>query len=315
MIKTLFNYESDLTSLDLNLIVSTLLGVGVVNGFDNGTINGNKLILTSDSINPVSQPATDISIEPLERISHACVSRNGSLYVNDQDTLEVSPIGGSKSKHNEVLLFANHQYIPDSVVNPVNLTAYWNPLQISFYEELYKKYTTGDISLEHATRLSNNSLDELLSKLSFYNKNSMVFLGVYGTYVDKVTGEQIKVSTPIYGNKFPTVVSKQDAIIPILNKLLVHQTTYETNVIKLTNQVSGLGVSNENLSKRLDDAIRRIGVLEASGSETTNNLGKQLKDLAASNEDLSKRLDEAIVRIKKLEDKGSETPESGTTTS
>lgn len=271
MIKTLFNYESDLTSLDLNLIVSTLLGVGVVNGFDNGTINGNKLILTSDSINPVSQPATDISIEPLERVSHACVSRNGSLYVNDQNTLDVSPIEGSKSKYNEVLLFANHQYIPYSVVNPVNLIAYWNPLQISFYEELYKKYTTGDISLEQATRLSSNSLEELLSKLSFYNKDSMVFLGVYGTYVDNVTGEQIKVSTPIYGNKFPTAISKQDAIIPILNRLVVHQTTYEANVANLTNRVNDLMVSNQNLSNRLDDAVRRIGALEASDSKITTS--------------------------------------------
>jgi hypothetical protein len=268
MIKTLFNYEAGLTSLDLNLVVSTLLGVGVVNGFDNGVIQGNKLVLTSNSVNPVSQPATDLSIEPLVKVSHACVSRNGSLYINDNDTLEVSPIGGSKNKYDEVLLFANHQYTAYPVVNPINLVAYWNPLNISFYEQLYKRYSTGNIKLEEVTHLSKLNIDELLGKLNFYNQSSMVFLGVYGTHVDSTTGDQIKVSVPIYGNKFPTVISPQDVIIPILNKLLVHQTTYETNVANLTNQVNQLRVSNENLVNRLDDAIRRIGAIEASASKT-----------------------------------------------
>ncbi len=268
MIKTLFSYESDLTSLDLNLIVSTLLGVGVVNGFDNGVINGNKLILTSESINPVSQPATELSIEPLEKVSHACVSRNGSLYVNDGDTIEVSPIEGSKNKHNEVLLFANHHYTPYPVVNPINLIAYWNPLQISFYEEVYHKYTSGDTSLEQLTKLSLNSLNELLSKLSFYREDSMVLLGVYGTHVDQVTGEQVKINMPIYGNRFPTVISKQDTIIPILKKLMVHQTTYESTVANLLTKVNELTTSSTNLVNRVDDAIRRIGALEASTSKT-----------------------------------------------
>lgn len=267
MIRTLFNFESPLKSGDLNLLASLRGGVGVVNGFSNGLIEGDKLIISStDSYdNNLYQPSWDVSEDPVNLIKHSCIARDGSFYINSDSRITVEPILGSKNKFTEVLLFAVHQSVNDPVVNPVTLVAYWNPTTISL-SDIYKQYSNPSTIEDIYNKLSLSSFDTLLNSLSFYKKETMVLIGVYGKTLNTNTMVYEDFSLPI-SDTFPSVVPKNDPINNLLKTLIIHKAEYEKSVGELYDKLTTLSLDFENVNRRLDEITRRVGLIESKVSE------------------------------------------------
>lgn len=268
MIRTLFGFENTLKSNDLNLLASLRGGVGVINGFSKGLIEGNRLeigLRNSTLRNNIYQPSWDNIEDPIPFVTHSCIARDGSIYVSSDAYLKVEPILGSKHKLTEVLLFAVHQPVNDPVVNPVTLVAYWNPTTISL-AEIYKQYTNpstvGDIY-----KLSTRSFDTILSGLSFYNKETMVLIGVYGKVLNTDTKVFEDFSLPISDN-FPSVLPETDAINNLLETLIIHKTEYEKSVGDLYDKLTTLTLDFENINRRLDEVTRRLGLVESKIKES-----------------------------------------------
>ena len=264
MNKTFFDFGSTLTSLDLNLILATHSGIGVIAGFDRGIITGNKLTITSDSPININQPGNaDLDNEAILKIYQTCVARDGNIFVSTDKDILVSPISGSKNRYNEVLLFAQHTPVTDPVVNPVNLVAYWNTGSTSFYTSVYEPYTKHIDSVDKIFDISIDNLEGLLRELSFYNPSNMTLLGIYGTYSNQDTKLEESFGLPILAGGFPTALPKTDRVINLLRSMVIQHNEYSRAITSLQSKVTQLELDVTNSVSRLDDAIRRIGAIEA----------------------------------------------------
>lgn len=256
MERTLFDFEAKLRSGDLNLLASIRGGVGAVNGFNKGSIEGTNLVLTSDHPNYLVQPSygegDDIPI-----IYHSCIARDGSIYINSNEVIEVKPIKGTKAKLNEVFLFATHQPISEPVVNPIILEAYWNNTNVSL-STIYNKYAKLSTVEELLTSTINTELNTILSNLSYYNANSMVLVGIYGTAATAAGSDPVNFSLPVYGS-FPTVIPKSDAIFRLLNNLVNQQVKNSEDIASLKT----LQASIVELTAEINLLSGRVGILEA----------------------------------------------------
>lgn len=264
MIRTLFGFETQLKSRDLNLISAMVNGIGVINGFNNATIEGNRLVLNSDRSIEIIQPSLDNVEDDIYRVCHSCIARDGSMYLNTDHKLVVPQIIGYRSKLNEVLLFAVHQSTSDPVDNPVVLVAYWNPFNdISLYDLLYKPYIENP-DIQSLYQFSEDTLNQYLKGLDFYNESNMLLLGVYGTYVNLKTRNQEYFSLPFRGSKrFPTSLPEEDGLVSIIKTLVNHQSKYETIVTEMASKVNNLQLTADNLNRRVDELTRRLGLVES----------------------------------------------------
>lgn len=266
MIRTLFNFESPLKSGDLNLLASLRGGVGVINGFNQGLIEGDQLIIghQNSGTNHLYQPSWDSVEDPIPVIHHSCIARDGSIYINSDSKIVVEPILGTKQKLTEVLLFAVHQSVNDPVVNPVTLVAYWNPTTISL-ADIYKQYSKPN-TVDDIYTLSTSSFNTLLDSLSFYTKETMVLIGVYGKVLNTSTMVFEDFSLPL-SDTFPSVVPNNDPITNLLKTLIIHKEVYEESVTDLNKKLTTLSLDFENINRRLDEVTRRLGLLESKVSE------------------------------------------------
>lgn len=267
MERTLFDFEAKLRSGDLNLLASIRGGVGAVNGFNNGIIDGSKLILTSNHPNYLIQPNYEDDIDGIPIIYHSCIARDGSIYINSNRSIEVKPIKGTKSRLNEVFLFATHQPVFEAVVNPIILEAYWNNTGISL-SSIYNNYESINTVDGLINSNLNTELNNLLSDLSYYDDSSMVLIGIYGTAAVASDKDPVNFSIPMYGS-FPTVIPTSDGIFRLLKNLNKQQVENESNLSSIINSFNSL---QSDIQTNLSLTTAKLAELQTSISELNSKL-------------------------------------------
>lgn len=245
--KTLFEFGSQLNSRDLNLALASLVGVGPICGFNEVKINGGILNILSTEISNTSgiyrhlfwDKVKSRFVNQLEdggnttQILHGCIARDGYMYLDDSDSIQVM-IRNSKTINHEVLLFAQHLSVSDPVDNPVNLMAYYNTSNTSFYQNFYLPQFTGDLTIFYNNSGESGINFEKLEDQAFraipsgdnVSKENSVLVGIYGTGFNGNTNTQENFSIVPYNGEFPTKISYN---------VLVHQ-----YLINLGNRVSKL---------------------------------------------------------------------------
>ena len=148
--KTYFKYEGIIKSKEAAEAIAAPSGLGPFCGFGSATINGNKLVVSPQGV-AGSKYANVIKDRIMARymakasedgelpdVNFGCISRDGYVFISDEQTLTIENIQGTQGSTEEVLLFAVHTTISEPVDNPVDFVAYWNESSESFYT-LFKK--------------------------------------------------------------------------------------------------------------------------------------------------------------------------------
>ena len=206
--KTYFKYEGIIKSKEAAEAIAAPSGLGPFCGFGSATINGNKLVVSPQGV-AGSKYANVIKDRIMARymakasedgelpdVNFGCISRDGYVFISDEQTITIENIQGTQGSTEEVLLFAVHTTISEPVDNPVDFVAYWNESSESFYT-LFKKsldiyypiaeenrtpdiinndiYSNYDMTYSHL-------LEMVESACPYYsnNKTSVVLIGVYG---------------------------------------------------------------------------------------------------------------------------------------
>lgn len=244
--KTLFEYGSKLNSRDLNLALASLVGVGPICGFNRVNIEGGTLNILSPEFSDTSgiykhvlwDKVNSRFINQLEvdgntqRILHGCIARDGSLYIDGNNSIVVN-IQNSQGSLNEVLLFAQHISVSDPIDNPVNLVAYYNTTPNSFYQNFYKPISTGDLTLLYNDtnnpqlnfkRLENQAFSSI--PRGNVSINNSVLIGIYGTGLNSDNNQSEDFAIVPYNSQYPTGIDYN---------ILIHQ-----YIMNLGNRVSRL---------------------------------------------------------------------------
>ena len=148
--KTYFKYEGIIKSKEAAEAIAAPSGLGPFCGFGSATINGSRLTVSPQGVSG-SKYANVIKDRIMARymakasedgelpdVNFGCISRDGYVFISDEQTLTVENIQGTQGSTEEVLLFAVHTTISEPVDNPVDFVAYWNESSESFYT-LFKK--------------------------------------------------------------------------------------------------------------------------------------------------------------------------------
>lgn len=231
--KTYFKYEGIIKSKEAAEAIAAPSGLGPFCGFGSATINGNKLVVSPQGVsgskfaNVIKDRITarymskDSEDGELPDINFGCISRDGHIFISDEQTLTIENIQGTQGSTDEVLLFAVHTTISEPVDNPVDFVAYWNESSESFYE-LYKKsldiyypiskenrnpnVLNNDIYSDYSMTLS-NLLEMVETACPYYsnNKNSVVLIGIYGKGTDAMTKRNENFAIVPYQGKFQEI--------------------------------------------------------------------------------------------------------------
>ena len=148
--KTYFKYEGIIKSKEAAEAIAAPSGLGPFCGFGSATINGNKLVVSPQGV-AGSKYANVIKDRIMARymakasedgelpdVNFGCISRDGYVFISDEQTITIENIQGTQGSTEEVLLFAVHTTISEPVDNPVDVVAYWNESSESF-DTLFKK--------------------------------------------------------------------------------------------------------------------------------------------------------------------------------
>lgn len=231
--KTYFKYEGIIKSKEAAEAIAAPSGLGPFCGFGSATINGNKLVVSPQGVsgskfaNVIKDGITarymskDSEEGELPDINFGCISRDGYIFISDEQTLTIENIQGTQGSTDEVLLFAVHTTISEPVDNPVDFVAYWNESSESFYE-LYKKsldiyypiseenrnpnVLNNDIYSDYSMTLS-NLLEMVETACPYYsnNKSSVVLIGIYGKGTDAMTKRNENFAIVPYQGKFQEI--------------------------------------------------------------------------------------------------------------
>lgn len=231
--KTYFKYEGIIKSKEAAEAIAAPSGLGPFCGFGSASINGNKLVVSPQGVSG-SKYANIIKDRIMARymakasedgelpdINFGCISRDGYIFISDEQTLTIENIQGTQGSTEEVLLFAVHTTISEPVDNPVDFVAYWNESSESFYD-LFKKSTdiyypileenrnpnvlTNDSYSDYNMTFS-NLLEMVETACPYYsnNKNSVVLIGIYGKGTDAMTKRNENFSIVPYQGKFQEI--------------------------------------------------------------------------------------------------------------
>ena len=231
--KTYFKYEGIIKSKEAAEAIAAPSGLGPFCGFGSASISGNKLLVSPQGVSG-SKYANIIKDRIMARymakasedgelpdINFGCISRDGYVFISDEQTLTIENIQGTQGSTEEVLLFAVHTMISEPVDNPVDFVAYWNESSESFYD-LFKKSTdiyypipeenrnpnvlTNDSYSDYNMTFS-NLLEMVETACPYYsnNKNSVVLIGIYGKGTDAMTKRNENFSIVPYQGKFQEI--------------------------------------------------------------------------------------------------------------
>lgn len=254
MAKNLFHYQANLTSKDLGTALASLVGVGPVCGFSTPEIIiGSQLLirLTSAEGDLLKRYSSlQVGESP---IKHICITRDGTIYANDQDIIEI-PILNTLTNYSEVIVLAKHTRISEPIDNPVTLEAYLNPSNDFSFKTYFQKsvnaipddFVIGETlptgSSEYSFTYLESKVKELLGT---YFDDSTILIGVYGTDFSIVP----------YNSIWPTQVN---------------YTAYLDSLLK-----GGLGVINQFFNGIGTNTLK--GYMDAYGNKLADRLYKEIR--------------------------------------
>lgn len=208
MVKTLFQYQGQITSGDLNAAFGITTGYGPICGFGKGTINGSSITLYpyDSSTSPLNGALSNSVRDKLlaSNINFALVSKNGALYYNDASSLTVDIEGTNLGNLNEVLVFAHRVNLSQPINNPIEILAFWNngtsfkPIYNRLYnddQEVSNTFST-DISISYKSLI-----DQAKASCDVFNNNESDYtlIGIYGNdFVIIPYGGVFPNSLPLY---------------------------------------------------------------------------------------------------------------------
>ena len=231
--KTYFKYEGIIKSKEAAEAIAAPSGLGPFCGFGSATINGNKLVVSPQGVagskyaNVIKDRITARYMAKasedgeLPDINFGCISRDGYVFISDEQTITIENIQGTQGSTEEVLLFAVHTTISEPVDNPVDFVAYWNESSESFYT-LFKKsldiyypiaeenrtpdIINNDVYSDYDMTYS-NLLEMVETACPYYsnNKTSVVLIGIYGKGTDAMTKRNENFAIVPYQGKFQEI--------------------------------------------------------------------------------------------------------------
>ena len=231
--KTYFKYEGIIKSKEAAEAIAAPSGLGPFCGFGSATINGNKLTVSPQGVSGSKYAnvikdrilarymAKDSEDGELPDVNFGCISRDGYVFISDEQTLTIENIQGTQGSTEEVLLFAVHSPIPAPVDNPVDFVADWNESSASVFrlfnksQDIYYPISEGnrtpdilnnDVYSDYNMTFS-NLLEMAESACPYYsnNKNSVVLIGVYGKGTDAMTKRNENFAIVPYQGKFQEI--------------------------------------------------------------------------------------------------------------
>lgn len=258
--KTLFQYGSQLNSRDLNLALASLIGVGPICGFNEASIQGNILKISSSENASISGIYKHVMWDRVKSrfinqqeaggnqdpIYHGCIARDGYMYLDTLKDLQVL-ISNNKSVNHEVLLFAKHIAVSDPVDNPVTLVAYFNTSSDSFYSNYYLPQLSGNIDLLYNTEASGinfQNLEDAAFKAIPENsltKEDSVLIGIYGTGFNTGSSIQERFSIVPYNGEFPVKLSYNILVHNYMVNLTDKVSRLESRILDLENRIATIG--------------------------------------------------------------------------
>jgi microcystin-dependent protein len=247
MMKNYFEYNSQISSIELAQAIASPIAPGPFAGFSYAEIikeSGKGTILRVHSKPDRTMEGQCNYLESIDNIvrrnisklntgsgvsssyiNFGCIARDGSIHTSDQEIIDVT-IQGEKGSLNEVLLFAKHTPVTEKIENPITFIAEWNNSAAD--NSLYKLYKSSvnpqlgsDILNQDPSKDSTLSYDHLNNKLkevsSTYadEESSLVFIGAYGTGVNDLGNVEDFALVPYFG-KFPVELSYNTYIHNIL---------------------------------------------------------------------------------------------------
>lgn len=246
MMKNYFEYNSQISSIELAQAIASPIAPGPFAGFSYAEIieeSGKATILRVHSKPDLTMKGQCNYLESIDNIvrrnisklntgsgvsssyiNFGCIARDGSIHTSDQEIIDVT-IQGEKGTLNEVLLFAEHIPVTEKIENPITFIAEWNNSDAD--NSLYKLYKSSvnpqlgsDILNQDPSKDSTLSYDHLNNKLkqvSTYasKESSLVFIGAYGTGVNDLGDVEDFALVPYFG-KFPVELSYNTYIHNIL---------------------------------------------------------------------------------------------------
>lgn len=246
MMKNYFEYNSQISSIELAQAIASPIAPGPFAGFSYAEIieeSGKATILRVHSKPDLTMKGQCNYLESIDNIvrrnisklntgsgvsssyiNFGCIARDGSIHTSAQEIIDVT-IQGEKGTLNEVLLFAEHIPVTEKIENPITFIAEWNNSDAD--NSLYKLYKSSvnpqlgsDILNQDPSKDSTLSYDHLNNKLkqvSTYasKESSLVFIGAYGTGVNDLGDVEDFALVPYFG-KFPVELSYNTYIHNIL---------------------------------------------------------------------------------------------------
>lgn len=276
--KTYFKYEGIIKSKEAAEAIAAPNGLGPFCGFGSALIGGNKITIYPNG-NPNTVFTNTIKDKILSRymvkesegelpeINFGCISRDGYIFISDENQIVLNDIQGTHGSMDEVLVFAIHTQISEPVDNPVEFIACWNESNHSFYD-LYKKSTdiyypvpsnkrNQDILVNDVYRDSTFTLFNLLSMVEtsvpFYkdNKQVAVLIGVYGIGTDAITKRNENFSIVPYSGKFQEIPFTSAVYSSIKESL--HKTERASNGFPV--EINGKRL---NIKQYIDDQLETL---------------------------------------------------------
>ena len=247
MMKNYFEYNSQISSIELAQAIASPIAPGPFAGFSYAEIieeSGKATILRVHSKPDLTMKGQCNYLESIDNIvrrnisklntgsgvsssyiNFGCIARDGSIHTSAQEIIDVT-IQGEKGTLNEVLLFAEHIPVTEKIENPITFIAEWNNSDAD--NSLYKLYKSSvnpqlgsDILNQDPSKDSTLSYDHLNNQLkkvsSTYadEESSLVFIGAYGTGVNDLGNVEDFALVPYFG-KFPVELSYNTYIHNIL---------------------------------------------------------------------------------------------------
>lgn len=319
-VRTYFNYGDPIQSKSLAEAIALPVGVGPVCGFGSAYINNNKIRVYPTGVGDselsslnFKDPANYIIRSLIRHHStytlndenvdnptkFLVIARDGILYRSDEAFIEVD-IEGTKGTYDQVLLFAEHNYISEPIDNRVTFRAFWNEGDKDFYT-LYKR----SLDVYYSTNLKpvasvNDQYDPCINQELSYdslmnwvsgacneyanNQRKMVLVGIYGTGKNKSQDNQVDNFALVpYNGKFPVNLPYSFSIHNYLKSSISRLESildYE-KLSKVTNPETGTAFSSivdyitylidqktAGLQKAIDESILPVGSIVLYDGET-----------------------------------------------
>lgn len=285
--KTYFKYEGLIKSKEAAEAIAAPVALGPFCGFGSVKVSGNKLsvqakaengkVFKNDVADRITARYMVKNSEDGEspQINFGCISRDGYIFISDDEEIVVDNIQGAQGANSDIFLFAVHQEVSEPIENPITFVAYWS----SSYESLYTLYKQSQNPYYPLAEdkiswdiVKNNPASHEKLNYTYLNsqvegacepyrnsKNTMVLIGVYGSGTDANTKESENYAIIPYGGCFPQPLPFNSAY----NGIMTHSIQRVEHVLEgfggkddQTNGITNLQEYLTNLKNELIEMIK-----------------------------------------------------------